>query len=277
MDADSTRNARREARVGWARGHRLVLTPRDLQLLFAVGVMRVARTSDLTALFFGSVEPARDRLRRLFVAGYLACHAPLVNGENHYTLTERGRDSVLAEHDDLDPALVVCVRALPARLEHLALVNRARVLFTVATRPADAPYRLASFRSEWQLVREGSAAIYGILPDAIVQLERPDGSTVDVAIEADTGSESPTVVASKARRYMHYVRSGQLLFGANVRRIVVLAVGARRCRALARAVAAVEPTAPMLLGDVRSLGPAAIFAGGLVTLDELVQPPAAPP
>lgn len=268
---NATRNAKRELRVGWARGRTLLLTARDLSILYAVGVMRAPRTSDLTALFFHSVEPARDRLRRLYVGGFLDCHAPLVNAENHYTLTRRGREAVLSVRDEIDAESLVCAKGLPARLAHLTLTNRARVLFTLATRQPSPPYRLVAFRSEWELVRAGSPALYGILPDAIATLERvADGAHVEIAIEADTGSESPTVIASKARRYLHYTRSGQLLYGASVRSVVVLAPGLRRSRALARAVATIDPNAPVRFGDALTLLPADVFGGGLLSIDRLL-------
>ncbi len=263
---EPTRNARRELRTGWARAAGLRLTERDAAILFAVGRMRVARTSDLTALFFRSVEPARDRLRRLFTAGYLDCRAPEVAGENCYLLTRKGKDAVLADHD-VDPDALVCVRELPARHAHLGLINRARVLFTLACRVDDAPFQLATFRPEWELVRVASPAILGLLPDAIASLEARDGRGVHVAIEADLSTESPTIVGSKIRKYEHYRAMRQPLYGVDVSQVVVLAYGLRRLRALARAINAIAPAASVRFGDATTLDAAGVFGGGLVRLE----------
>ena len=59
---------------------------------------------------------------------------------------------------------------------------------------------------------------------------------------------------------MHYVVSGQLLFGATVRFVVILAPGARRLRALARAISALAPEAPVRFGDAQTLKPELLFA-----------------
>lgn len=49
----------RERRDGWAASCDVVVTERDIAILYAVGRCRVLRTRDIARLFFGSGVPAR--------------------------------------------------------------------------------------------------------------------------------------------------------------------------------------------------------------------------
>lgn len=235
------RRAARDERTGWAKNEGLTLTARDVTVLYAVGRCRALPTRDLVALSFGSRATASDRLRKLHVHGYLAVHVTGLNSDNIYVLTEKGR-RVLLEHPDVDAADISVPRALPARVEHLMCLNRVRVLMTVAAREPRAPFALSTFRPEWDLLAERHAALIELVPDGIAQLVDAAGQTTVVAIEADVGTEAPTVIAKKIIRYDNYARSGQPLYGYDITSVIIVAPGERRVRSLARAVIAANPT-----------------------------------
>src|SRR5438874_1847308 len=55
----------RSRRDGWARAVKVMLTERDIQILFALWVCGVLRTCDLLRLFFGARPTANDRMQKL--------------------------------------------------------------------------------------------------------------------------------------------------------------------------------------------------------------------
>lgn len=248
----------RERRDGWATEHRLVLTSRDVAILYAIGRCRALRTRDVVALAFGSTATARDRLRRLFVAGLLACHAPELATENIYTLTEAGK-RVVMEDAGVGARELHVLRELPARRDHALGIARMRVLFTVATRLPSAPARLAEFRAEQELAAERHAGLIGVLPDALAEFIDASGSSTHLALEVDTGSEAPIVVRKKVERYDHYARVGRPLYGVDVRTVLVVAPGLRRLRSLARAIAALQLSVRVRFGDLDTLEPRTLF------------------
>lgn len=257
MDADVP--GRRERRDGWAAAAKVVLTERDVAILYAVGRSRVLRTRDVARLFFGSRGTTNDRLRKLFVTGYLRSHLRALADDNLYTLTEKGRQAVVGR-TDAEPGDLPVPRALPARLDHLLGINEMRVLFTLATRDEGAPFTLVSFRPEWELAAERHAGLLGVLPDAMLELEDVRGGRHVAALEVDLGTEAPTVVAKKVSRYEAYARAGQPLYGADVRTVLIVAPGVRRVRSLARAVAGTARVVTVRLANALELDAGCLFA-----------------
>ncbi|MCC7541326.1 MAG: replication-relaxation family protein [Deltaproteobacteria bacterium] len=257
MDRDEP--GRRERRDGWAAACDVEVTERDAAILYAVGRCRVLRTRDIARLFFGSRATANDRLRKLFVAGYVRCHVRALAGDNLYTLIEKGKQLVLAR-EDVEPRELPIPRALPARLDHLLGINEMRVLFTLATRGESAQFRLVSFRPEWELAAERHAGLLGVLPDGIIELEDARGARHVSALEVDLGTEAPTVVAKKVARYETYARAGLPLYGVDIRTVLVAARGERRVRSLARAFVGVANAVTVRLGDALALSPSDLFA-----------------
>lgn len=236
---DRKRGLRREERAGWAAAQGFSLTERDVSILYALGRCRVLRTREIARLFFGSRATTSDRLRKLFVAGLVTCHVRELATDNLYVLSPKGR-AVVVEQLGVEARELAVVRALPARLDHLLAINAVRILFTAATRDG-ASVRLVSLRAEWELARERHAGLLGVLPDLVLELEER-GRGVALAVEADTGTEAPTVVAKKLMRYEAYRRSRLPLYGLDVGAVVLAAPSERRLKSLARAV----PSTPNL-------------------------------
>lgn len=88
MEAKAGVRARRE---GWAKGVKVELTERDLDILALLGVCGVMRTRDVVRMFFGTRATANDRLRKLYCAGVIECFAPSLTSDNYYALTSRGQ------------------------------------------------------------------------------------------------------------------------------------------------------------------------------------------
>jgi hypothetical protein len=72
---------------------------RDHQILHAVGRMKFATTTQLTALFFGHPATCSRRLAKLVSLKLLNVFVPHLNAENVYALSPRGLESLL-ENDE---------------------------------------------------------------------------------------------------------------------------------------------------------------------------------
>lgn len=234
-DAEHPRARIRERRAGWAAEGGLRVTPRDLAILYTVGKFGVARTTDLRRLFFGSPDTANDRLRKLFVAGLLACHVPDLARDNHYALSAKGRDLLVAERG-IDPAEVTMVRRLSAKTGHIVAVNEVRVHFVLACRGGG--HRLAAFRDDRELARlaRGQSAL---VPDALVELEhRRSAQRTVLSLELDLATENIGTLLDKLRRYAEAAARREAIHGALAPRVLVVLPSARRLANLAHALVA---------------------------------------
>ncbi len=74
------------------------LQKRDVEILYAVGRMKFATTTQLAALFFGHRATCSRRLAKLTSLQMLNVFVPHLNVENLYGLSRRGFDWLLENH-----------------------------------------------------------------------------------------------------------------------------------------------------------------------------------
>lgn len=195
MDSKShLREARRQPRGTRRRGVDVHLTPRDKALLKALARFRVARTSDLIAYAFSGVrtDTARDRLRRLFDAGYLAVHQAGFGEENVYGLGPRGKHWLKAQGRSIG-------RVPRGSLHHhLAIV---RTWIEIAGLVGEASgLVLRAARPDWELRQAGIDRVGSVIPDLLVRIGGSQGEAL-LAIEVDLGTEPLGVLRKKLVAY----------------------------------------------------------------------------
>lgn len=187
------------------------LLDRDQALLRALARFRLARTGDLTRLFFHGVRPdtAAVRLRRLFDAGYLDVVASELHQPNHYRLGARGRSWI-------QQAGLVAGRApVGGQAHHLAIVALWTELAWLSGRSVG--FRLALFRPDWELRELGRRGRELVVPDALAELV-PTGAglpevVLRLALEVDLGTESIRTLARKIDGYRVVLGDEEGLFG----------------------------------------------------------------
>ena len=103
----------------------------------------------------------------------------------------------------------------------------------------------------------------------LVELEDSSGRTTAVAIEADTGTEGPTVVAKKLARYEGYRRSNLPLYGLDVDVVLLAAPTDRRLRSLARAVPHMSSISIRFL-NFATASPETLFASAVRKTDAIL-------
>ncbi|MEW5852421.1 MAG: replication-relaxation family protein [Myxococcota bacterium] len=173
----------------------MVLTERDLELLYAVGRMRAAITSQL-CVYFGDRSVASRRLRALFAAKLLHVTVPALNGENVYVLTKRGGDALLDAGFETADLHVGPPPSRDADLRHLLEINWVRVaVLRAVKRMGSATVTL--FRADLDLRRALGVGRATILPDALVEVVVPAGP-IRLVVEVDLGTETGRVLAAKA-------------------------------------------------------------------------------
>lgn len=212
------------------------LTPRDTEILNAVGRMKVATSAQLTACFFGDPSTASRRLARLVGAGLLTCRVLDLNHPNLYVLGRRGFD--LLVEAGVDPtALHRGVVRRGEGLEHLERVNDVRVALTLETRERPG-VSLRVFLADHDLRRAAGADPRAYIPDALVELERPHPHpTLGLSVEVDLGSEAPSVIAaSKVVQTLALASARASLWGLDRWRVVFVAPHEKRLRSVARVV-----------------------------------------
>lgn len=256
----------RARREGWACEGRAVLTPRDLEILYTVGVCGVLRTADITRFFFGARATANDRLRKLYCAGFLDAHAVDLTASNFYTLTARGREAVLDAHA-IDPAVLKVLRRLPKKLDHQLAVTEVRLSLGLALR-GHPTYALASFETDADLARERHAALLELIPDAKVMIRTiATGETLPWFLEMDLGSEPVTwLVRHKLAVYAKYAKLRTALYGVQDPLVVLVVPGLRRARNIARALVDGRIDARVVLALRPALDETTILAGAIYAL-----------
>jgi hypothetical protein len=204
-----------------------MLSQRDEALLRALARFRLARTGDLTDLFFPGVrrDTAAARLRRLFDAGYLSVHFRDRAEENIYTLGPKGRRWFEAQGVSLGRI----PRGSPAH--HLAIV-RAWVALAVAVHGRNR-VRIEHVVPDWEIREKIGGRSASIIPDALVQLNvAPPGCEpvhLRFALEVDLGTEPLSILGRKVAAY-ETLRMSEGLFGWQDFGLVLRLVGAARVR-----------------------------------------------
>lgn len=238
------RRARRDKRT---RGRGIRLRGRDIDMLHALAKMRLLRTSALARLFFAAKATCQKRLRKLFDAGLIRTVVTGIAEENRFCLTRLGH-ALLVE--TVTPAVVPAYRAPPRAehrsVQHLDLLNEYRIALALGV--GTVALELRSFIPDWELRSRDPQA--GLVPDAIFALSPTTlrAQTV-LALEVDTGSETPNVVAKKVLRYRERHALGQGTFGVVPQAVLLLLKTERRARSLARQIAALggDGSPPLVL------------------------------
>lgn len=245
------------------------LRDRDLDILLALAKMRLLRTSDLARLFFRAVATCQKRLRKLYDAELIRAVMTDLAAENRYALAPLGHALLVEElGESAVPKWRPSPRTDGRRLAHLDLLNRYRV--ALAKEAPRLGVELARFVPEWELRAADPKA--PIIPDALVALLLPAGR-LTLAIEVDTGSETPAAVAKKARAYREASTMRRSVFGAVAPGILFVTSSTRRARSAARALCRAKlgrgvllGAAPFVLAD-GGLGSGLTVADGLAARD----------
>lgn len=179
----------------------VVLTDRDAQILGLIGLCKFASADQVARTFFPSADRARRRLRLLFDAGYIALALLSSTSPNLVSLTKSGIEAVAAR----DPGLASRLKLSgPIRLaaidHHLGTVDTR--LFCVALGETLVRPLLRWGGSQSELAREHQLGSVSLEPDGLAEFGTADETTtITLAVEFDTGTESHRVLQSKFERY----------------------------------------------------------------------------
>lgn len=209
------------------------LRERDIDILLALGKMRLLRTSDLSRLFFDAVGTCQKRLRKLFDAGLVRAVVTELAAENRFALTRLGHDLLArALDEDEVPAWRPAPRVDGRSVAHLDLLNRYRIALACETPKFGV--RLVRFVPEWDIRATDPSA--PIVPDALVVIATGQ-TTATLALEIDTGTEPASTVAKKIDAYDRAELARTPVFGVVAPKILIVTSTARRARSVARAIA----------------------------------------
>jgi hypothetical protein len=204
-------------------GKGLALTDRDKALARELDRFGVMTRRQMMALqFFRSPSRAKERLKRLVDAGYLASRRhplPIGGPELVYAVgplveASRGPRKRLAESSDLFLA------------HELGLVD-VHIAFERTTTIA-----------RWLRARDLAELSMGVIPDAYLEFEH-DSLTYCAFVEYDRGTETLARVERKVRAYVALARSGRFeqLFGRRFFRVLVITDTTGRLTTLSTAAA----------------------------------------
>lgn len=228
------------------------ITPRDLEVLAAIGRMKVASTRHLR-VFFGDRSTLSRRIAKLFAAGFVVVWNPSQNGENRVALTDRGLRLTVAHGYSTDDLHVA--RRTDRDDVHLDRLNDLRIAFVLASR-ARPEIEVVQFTSDHDLRRllgVKAARRDVVIPDALVTLAAP-GYEIRFALELDLSTETGRQWARKVRAIVERYRQGRNLLGlAHPWRALLVASSEARLRHLAHVTAEEgggELWIGALLGDV---------------------------
>jgi hypothetical protein len=208
---------------------RLVLQPRDRELLKELSTMRVINNAQAKIVGrFGTVDGASKRLRKLLHAGLLRRYF-VGSGPGRHALYSPSRKGA------------ACV-GMPMRgprrpngsilvgdffVDHQMAVNTVYCALKFGARPEGIPF------NRWIAFGEPIVPELRLIPDGYVELAA--GSTIFAAfLEVDLGNESLPVWREKVRKYLELATSGRHreLLGVERFRVLVVASSARRLDSL---------------------------------------------
>ncbi len=208
------------------------VTERDLDILRAVGRMKVASTEQLRRLFFADPSTASRRLSKLAALRYLTATVADLNRPNLYVLSEAGRDLLVDAGFDAQELHVA--RPVPRIDPHLMALNDLRLALTLASRARDG-VEVTRFVADHDLRRVDGANHY--IPDALVVIEEEGAEAVRLVVEVDLGAERAAQFAPKVETTVALARAGRSVWGlTSPWRPVVLVPTPSRLRSLASTI-----------------------------------------
>jgi protein involved in plasmid replication-relaxation len=245
----------RQSRVRRRKGIRVRLTERDREVLLALTRFRLARTSQLYRYAFAGIrrDTAAVRLRRLFDSRHVSVLRSGPLAENLYRLGPVGRQALQAEGVRLGPSPRGAIE------HHLGVVESWTRL------AGESGVAIARCLPDWELREELGLGELAIIPD-LFALVRLNGQLVPIAIEVDCGTESASVLRSKAERYAALWGRSPGLFGWERFALLVVVLSPQRRAVAASALkkvwvlphaitSAQEPLSPALLPLLAQLQP----------------------
>jgi hypothetical protein len=216
--------------------------PRDIQILYALGLLGPTLAEIIGRLLFPTTSEAeeerrattRARLSKLAEAGFVSILRPNgVTSPNLYALTARGRELVVSE-TDADPArLRVMTKLGRTNIVHHSMIVSLRVSLVLACRLQPETV-LQAFHSERELRGRAQASSSPVVPDALVILARAS-RRLAWAIEADTGTERHSVWKRKLTAYRERRAQGTF-FDEPDWGLAILVPTERRARSIFRAI-----------------------------------------
>lgn len=210
-------SAPRRVRLGHVERLLKTLSPRDIALLETLARVRIASGSQLERLYFHTLKPRSQSVKRGHVLKRLVEARTLIPIERRIGTAGGGSDKQCYALDSAG----VRVLQLRARADGSAPVRRSRIpgdRFVSHALAVTEVYvslielsRLGGFRLAAFVVEpRWSDGIGGTLaPDAYVELER-GGARYTWWLEADLGTESLPTVQRKLAAYLEFVRRGQV-------------------------------------------------------------------
>jgi hypothetical protein len=238
-------------------GVRVVMGPRDEALLRGLARLRIARTSDLLALFFRHVrtDTAQARLRKLLDAGYVSVAVPNLNVENVYSLGLAGRAWADAH------GIAWGRPPTGGQNHHLAVVQAWTRL--AAALHGHTNFLLRSFTPDWERRQRLAGASPAVVSDGEVEVRclsnQTSSATQRLILEVDLGTERRGELERKLTAHQLADAAHSVVGLA----IVLVGAGAVRCRNVSTLVEQLWPgwalVCPMeewpeaLLGQLASL------------------------
>lgn len=174
----------------------LVLTERDFQLLLLVGLNRYVSSKQIALALRFSADRCRRRLRQLFDHKLLDVHLLSSTAPNILSLTKQGVATVRRRYPDLGHRVRRAGTIRAIGVPHHLLVTDARIYATALGEKFGAPLTGWFGPGAAEAERLGLAAVR-LRPDGLAFF---DGGSV-FAVEIDTGTERPPVVAKKLAKY----------------------------------------------------------------------------
>ena len=233
----------------------VVLTKRDIKILYTVGRFSLAATHHLANLYFNGVtNTANKRLRSLFNADFLNAHAVL--GNNHdtlYTLTSKGR-RILRKRLGIGNGLVSIPRTLDvADLEHRLAIIDVRVALVLASQ-SNSNLRLHRFLTGNEITAHTRSAGISVIPDAIILVERKN-KKIAFALEMDMGTESLSIWRKKTQNYTEaFAMDLPLLCGQNWN-VLVAAPSQTRLKSIAHTIQKFHSSNRFLFAEISKITP----------------------
>lgn len=184
------------------------VTERDLEILRAVGRMKVATTEQLRRLFFADPSTASRRLAKLVALRLLSVSVADLNRPNLYVLSETGHDLVVDA--GYEPNELHVARPVPRIDPHLLALNDLRLALTLAARSRSG-VAVTRFVADHDLRRADGTSAY--IPDALVVIEEDGAAPVHLVVEVDLGGERAAQFAPKIETTVALARAGRAVWG----------------------------------------------------------------
>lgn len=255
------------------------LTPRDEEVLYALGRMRIASTPQLAQLFFPSTTKkisegtAARRLSKLLALNLVRVKVAALSRPNLYGLSEAGREWLASR--DVNPERLHVWRPPSGypNVEHDLAVGDVRVALTLACQRREG-HSLVLFESDHDCRRFAGARTPEYVPDALVTLRTPAGERRYVVEVDHSGTQGRSAFARKAAAVRGLVEAHAPCWGLPWPwEVLLFAPSQTRLRGLARAAAAVGGAEWWLAGELELLRAPDLLAVPFKRLADLVESP----